>query len=181
VLIASTKIGPGEYHVTDRDTVIVTVLGSCVSACIRDALLGVGGMNHFMLVTSALAGGDSARYGAYAMELLVNAILKRGGRRERLEAKVFGGGRVMAELANSDVGERNAAFVLDYLRTERIAVVAQDLLGAHPRKLQYFPRSGRARVRRLAVEQQHAVLRHERDYGSRLTRQRIGGDVELFA
>jgi chemotaxis protein CheD len=98
------------------------VLGSCVSACIRDKEKGIGGMNHFMLADSTEVSpySASARYGTYAMEILINHLLKLGARRGSLEAKVFGGGRVMAALSSSNVGERNCSFVLDFLRTEGI-------------------------------------------------------------
>src|SRR5690606_10592835 len=124
------KLLPGEYYVTDGRLALVTVLGSCVAACIRDVDSGIGGMNHFMLPDEG--GKDvvssSARYGTYAMEILINHLLKSGARRNRLEAKVFGGGAVLASLSSSNVGTRNAEFVLKFLQTEKIPVVAQDLL-----------------------------------------------------
>jgi chemotaxis receptor (MCP) glutamine deamidase CheD len=120
----AAKLLPGEYYVTRNDMVLVTVLGSCVAACIRDVNSGVGGMNHFMLPDSGSDRGtpasESARYGAFAMEVLVNELLKLGARRPNLEAKVFGGGAVMSGLTQANVGERNAAFVLEYLQTEGI-------------------------------------------------------------
>ena len=104
---------PGEYIVTDRDVMLVTVLGSCVSACIRDPLAQVGGMNHFMLPDLENGGvaNESARYGSYAMEMLINELLKRGAARNRLECKVFGGGAVLAGFTVSNVGKRNGQFV----------------------------------------------------------------------
>jgi chemotaxis protein CheD len=178
----AVKILPGEYHVATTDIVLVTVLGSCVSACVRDTRLGVGGMNHFMLPD----GGDgstssaaSARYGAYAMEVLVNELIKRGARRDTLEAKVFGGGNVMAGLTQANVGERNSAFVMRFLRDEAIRVAAHDLLDVHPRKVAYFPATGRALVRKLTVLPNDTIMRREQDYRAKL-RGDVGGDVELF-
>ena len=181
--VEAAKILPGEYHVTAEDIALVTVLGSCVSACIRDARTRVGGMNHFMLPD----GGDSrtdplgspARYGIHAMEMLVNELLKSGARRADLQAKVFGGGAVMPGLASSQVGERNAAFVLSYLKNENIPVLASDLLDVFPRKLYFWPRSGQARVKRLAA-QSDPVVRTELDYRARLAATRLDGDVDLF-
>jgi len=182
--LRATKILPGEYHVVADDVVLVTVLGSCVSACIRDARLGVGGMNHFMLPengnTAREPVSESARYGAYAMEVLVNELMKLGARRERLEAKVFGGGSVMAELTQSNVGERNAAFVLEYLRAEGITIAARDLLDVHPRKVYFFPRTGRALVKKLYRLHNDTIMQRERVYRQRLRTDHVEGDVELF-
>ncbi|MBU0752727.1 MAG: chemoreceptor glutamine deamidase CheD [Gammaproteobacteria bacterium] len=179
--IEAVKVLPGEYFVTTTNMLLVTVLGSCVSACIRDREKGIGGMNHFML-----AGGDkdalsaSARYGTYAMEILVNHLLKLGARRDRLEAKVFGGGRVMEKLTHSNVGERNSQFVIDYLHTEGIPVAAQDLLDIHPRKVYFFPASGRVLVKKLVRMHNDTVARREREYAERLTEAPVIGDIELF-
>jgi chemotaxis protein CheD len=178
----AVKILPGEYYVATTDLVLVTVLGSCVAACIRDRDRGIGGINHFMLP----AGNEhdplaaSARYGAYAMEILVNHLLKLGARRSSLEAKVFGGGRVMASLTTSQVGDRNAEFVLDYLKTERIPVLAQDLLDIYPRKVYFFPASGRVLVKKLVKLANNTVFNREREYAARLTSGPVAGDVELF-
>jgi chemotaxis protein CheD len=179
----AVKILPGEYHVAADDVALVTVLGSCVSACLRDTRLGIGGMNHFLLpdVGDPLqAASASARYGAYAMEVLVNELLKRGARRDTLEAKVFGGGNVMAGLTQANVGERNATFVLRFLRDEAIRVAAHDLMDVHPRKVAYFPRSGRALVRKLTVLPNDTIVRREQDYRARLSAGVMEGDVELF-
>jgi len=123
---------------------------------------------------------SSARYGAYAMEVLLNHLLKLGARRSNLEAKVFGGGRVMASLQQSQVGEKNAAFVLDYLATERIPVVAEDLLDIYPRKVYFFPASGRVMMKKLVSVRNNTVLEREREYEARLRRDNLQGDVELF-
>ncbi len=175
------KVLPGEYVVTGEDVMLVTLLGSCVSACVRDPLAGVGGMNHFMLPDSESGEGSSARYGAYAMEVLVNELLKRGAARSRLEAKVFGGGAVLASLSSSNVGERNSSFVLRYLADEGVPVLAQDLGDICPRRVHYFPRSGRVMLRRLPAAQQAEVMDNETLYQSRLRQTPATGDVELFA
>ena len=146
----AARIRPGEYYVTSTNELISTVLGSCISACIRDPKCGIGGMNHFMLPHSATAGdggyaSTAARYGSYAMEHLINKILAHGGERARLETKLFGGGRMLRTI--TDVGSSNIAFVHDYLRTETLLVSAEDLGGIHPRKVLYFPETGRVLVR----------------------------------
>jgi chemotaxis protein CheD len=174
----AVKLLPGEYFATGSDMLLVTVLGSCVSLCLRDRDSGFGGMNHFMLPEGQ---GESARYGAYAMEVLINEILKRGGRRERLEAKLFGGGAVLADLTSLNVGERNSAFALDYLKTEGIPVSAQDLLGAWPRKVYYFPASGRVRLKTLRERHNETIVRREREYRGQLQQAPVAGEVELFA
>ncbi|HZW11861.1 MAG TPA: chemoreceptor glutamine deamidase CheD [Noviherbaspirillum sp.] len=179
----AAKILPGEYYFTCKDMVIVTVLGSCVSACIRDRVTGIGGMNHFMLPD----GGDadspvsaSMRYGTYAMEVLINDLLKAGARRENLEAKVFGGGNVLRGFVAINVGERNAQFVRDYLRAENIRVVAEDLNDIYPRKVYFFPRSGKVLVKKLRQLNNNTLVNREQDYASRLQTSPVAGPVELF-
>lgn len=180
--LEAAKILPGEYFVSSKDALLVTVLGSCVAACIRDADSGIGGMNHFMLPDdggrSPLA--MSTRYGTYAMEVLINHLLKLGARRNRLEAKVFGGGAVMASLASSNVGAKNAEFVLDFLKTEKVPVIAKDLLDSYPRKVYYFPHTGRVLVKKLHRVHNETLFSRENDYKVRLTGSTIEGDVELF-
>ncbi|THD02892.1 chemotaxis protein CheD [Panacagrimonas perspica] len=180
------KVLPGEYLVVQRDVMLVTVLGSCVSACIRDPLAGVGGMNHFMLpdaggdgATSSW-GNESARYGSYAMEMLINDLLKHGASRSRLETKVFGGGAVLAGFTANNVGERNGRFVLDYLRNEGLMVNGQDLFDVCPRRVHYFPKTGKVMVKRLPSANDTEVLASERMYRSRLQESPTTGSVELF-
>jgi chemotaxis protein CheD len=180
----AAKILPGEYYYTGKDMLIVTVLGSCVSACIRDRVTGVGGMNHFMLPDG---GGDldspisaSARYGTYAMEILINDLLKAGARRENLEAKVFGGGAVLRGFSAINVGERNAEFVRKFLKVENIRIIAEDLNDIHPRKVYYFPRSGKVLVKKLKQLNNNTLVNREQDYASRLQSTAVSGDVELF-
>lgn len=178
----AVKLLPGEYYVTDEDVALVTVLGSCVSACLRDSDAGVGGMNHFMLPGSEgdNVAGASARYGNYAMELLVNDLLKRGAKRNRLEAKVFGGGQVLAGFSTNHVGARNVQFVRHYLEMERIFVAAEDLGDVYARKLCYLPRAGQAFVRRLESTLATDDLASESAYSKRLKQAPEQGEVELF-
>jgi chemotaxis protein CheD len=178
----AAKLLPGEYYVATRDMLLVTVLGSCVAACIRDTRTGIGGMNHFMLPDSDAnePASSGARYGTYAMEVLINHLFKLGARREQLEAKVFGGGNVLPGLTQSNVGHKNAAFVVNYLATERICIAARDLADVHPRKVYYFPASGRALIKRLRNAHNNTVLERETDYRRRLVQAAVGGDVELF-
>ncbi len=184
----AVKLLPGEYHVTDKDLVQVTVLGSCVSACIRDTNSGIGGMNHFMLPDAGSGEADqygsTARYGMNAMELLINSLLKLGARRNNLEAKVFGGGNVMGKLTQSNIGTRNSRFVIEYLDNERIRVAARDLEGIYPRKIYFFPRDGKVRVKKLLVLRNSTIIDREADYTSRLRKAAdtgAGGGIELFA
>ena len=180
----AAKILPGEYYVTSRDMVLVTVLGSCVAACIRDYHSGIGGMNHFMLPDNNAGDSSplnaSARYGTYAMEILINQLLKLGARRVNLEAKVFGGGNVLKGFTVANVGQRNADFVLEFLATEKIRVVAQDLVDIYPRKVYYFPNRGKVMVKKLRNIHNDTILDRENDYSSRLRKSRVEGDVELF-
>jgi chemotaxis protein CheD len=179
----AAKILPGEYYATARDMMLVTVLGSCVSACIRDPAAGVGGMNHFMLPENSDIHNPlsaSARYGSYAMEMLVNQLLKLGASRSRLEAKVFGGGAVIRGFTMHNVGERNSDFVLDYLKRERIRVLAEDLRDIFPRKVYFFPASGKVLVKKLKQVHNNTILQREQEYGSRLSTADMAGEVELF-
>ncbi len=177
--LPAIKLLPGEFYVTGEAMALTTVLGSCVSACIRDRELGIGGMNHFMLPDSE-GGGSSARYGSYAMEILVNELLKLGASRRMLEAKVFGGGAVMKSFTDTNVGARNISFVLDYLKAERIPIVSQDLGDSCPRKIGYLPQSGRAMVKRLTVLAVKSDLADENAYRSRLVQAPVAGTIELF-
>ena len=174
----AVKVLPGEYFVSQDDLLIMTVLGSCIAACIWDGKVRVGGMNHFMLPE----GDDgSGRYGSYAMELLINEMLKAGARRETMQAKVFGGGAVMAGFTTMNVGERNTKFVMDYLATERIPVVSQDVLDIHPRKVCFFPVTGKALVKRLAHAHPEALVVEERKGNAATVAQTTsGGSVDLF-
>ena len=168
----AAKLLPGEYYYTNKDMLIVTVLGSCVSACIRDKVNAIGGMNHFMLPDAGSprlnAASPSMRYGVHAMNMLVDELLKAGAKRENLEAKVFGGGNVLQGFANTNVGASNAAFVLAYLRQNHIKLVAQDLHDVHPRKVYFFPRTGKVLVRKIQELKNSTLAEREIAYAKRL-------------
>ncbi|MDT8371411.1 MAG: chemoreceptor glutamine deamidase CheD [Gammaproteobacteria bacterium] len=180
----AAKILPGEYYVTIHDNeAIATTLGSCVSACIRDKVFGIGGMNHFMLPVKAEHSSDdwmdtATRYGSYAMEHLINEILKNGGNRKNLEVKLAGGGKVMRNM--SDVGAKNIEFVLNYLQLEQIEIAAQDLGDNFPRKVLYYPATGKLKVKRLRSLHNDTLLAREIAYQHELDVQPDSGEVELF-
>ena len=183
----AARLLPGEYYVTRNGELVTTVLGSCVSACVRDSRLKIGGMNHFMLPldgsqgTSAWGAAASAatRYGNVAMERLINDILKLGGRRQDLELKLVGGGRVLAEMT-TDIGARNIQFVRDYVRDEGFKVLGEDLGDVFARKVVYFPESGRIRVRKLNAHSDRSLAQRERQYLTELDTKPVDGEVELF-
>jgi chemotaxis protein CheD len=177
------KVLPGEFYVTSKsDEVLVTVLGSCVSACIRDQRAGIGGMNHFMLPQgrSGSWGGDlqSTRFGNFAMEKLINELLKAGCSRGSLEIKVFGGGNVT--VSHNAIGTENSEFVLRYLEAEGLRCAAQDLGGQLPRRIHYVPATGRVVRRLLSSGDSNVVAREETEYASRLSSQTMAGEIQLF-
>lgn len=183
----AAKILPGEYYVTRHDEGIVTVLGSCVSACVRDPIMGIGGMNHFMLPvnqndpSSGKWGGDvdaSTRYGSFAMERLINDILKHGGVRKNLEVKVFGGGRILAQM--TDIGKRNIEFVRQFLALEGFRIASEDLGDVYPRKVYYFPATGKVRLMKLRSLHNNTIVEREVAYQHELEEKPVAGDVELF-
>jgi chemotaxis protein CheD len=178
------KVLPGEYAIVRDDTMLVTVLGSCVAACIRDTASGIGGMNHFMLPDGADGDDEvsySMRYGACAMEVLINELVKAGAQRKRLVAKVFGGGRVIEAAPGIDVGDRNAAFVRRYLATEGVPVLAADLGRNWGRKVVFFADSGEARVKKVIMTPDRGAWADEERYAKRLQQQpRTSGDIDLF-
>jgi chemotaxis protein CheD len=175
--IEAAKILPGQYHAAADDIMIVTVLGSCVSACLWDPVRRLGGMNHFML--PGTSGAASGTLGVYAMEVLINRMLKLGAERSRLVAKVFGGASVLEGMDALNVGTQNGAFVLEFLAEERIPVAAQDLYDVCPRKVYFFTGSGKVRVKRLEALRNDTIERRERDYLAHLEAGRAG-DVEIF-
>jgi chemotaxis protein CheD len=180
------KLLPGDYYVTRHNEAIFTVLGSCVSACVRDCKLGIGGMNHFMLPLDR-SGGTSAwaenlvssatRYGNVAMERLINDIMTLGGQRANLEFKVIGGGKVLD--MSLDVGGRNAEFVREYLKTEGFFISAEDLGDSFARKVYYSPATGKVRVKRLTSTVNRAVFDREREFAP-TNAQVESYSVELF-
>ena len=177
----AAKILPGEYYVSMRGELITTVLGSCVSACVRDSRLGIGGMNHFMLPSRDRTDHSdpiTARYGSFAMETLINDILKNGGRRRNLEVKIFGGGQILAHM--TDIGAKNIHFVKEYLALEKITLNAEDVGGPHPRKVLYYPDEGRVRVKKLRSLHNDTIIEREKRYIDELEQQPTAGDIELF-
>ena len=175
----AVKVLPGEYFVSGENIVIMTVLGSCIAACLWDSRARVGGMNHFMLPESDST-DVSGRYGSYAMELLINEMLKLGARRETMQAKIFGGGQVMGNFTTMNVGERNTSFVVNYLQTERIPIVSEDVLDIYPRKVVFFPATGKAMVKRLAHAHPEALAQEVRGNAATVAKATSGGSVDLF-
>ncbi|WP_051171309.1 chemoreceptor glutamine deamidase CheD [Spongiibacter marinus] len=178
--VYAVRVLPGQYYVTDRsDQMISTVLGSCIAACIRDPEIGVGGLNHFMLPGGDVAAdGVAARYGIYAMEHLINDIVRRGGDKRRLEIKLFGGGKIMRGL--TDIGAKNIKFVREFLSVEGYPIAAADLGESFSRKVNYFPTTGQVLVKRLRSLHAQQIAREEIDYGKTLVEKPEYGDIELF-
>ncbi|MCO7226115.1 chemoreceptor glutamine deamidase CheD [Pleionea sp. CnH1-48] len=177
----AAKIKPGEWYVTNQEEMIVTVLGSCIAACIRDTVNGVGGMNHFMLPSSSQADSlvsASARYGNFAMEYLINNIITHGGERRYLEVKLFGGANVIKRM--SDVGEKNIKFITQYTTSEALKVISEDMGGNLPRKVVYDPLTGVVKVKRLRNMHNDTIVRREDDYMNNISAQESTGSVELF-
>jgi len=181
--VDATKILPGQYHAA-RAGAITTVLGSCVSTCLWDPGERIGGMNHFMLPGDTASPGSpwaaSARFGVYAMEVLINEMIHLGADRRRMVAKVFGGAQLLAGFDRLDVGAKNSEFVLEFLKVEGIRILAQDLLDVCPRKVHFFVDSGKVQVKRLSLTPSEPMQRREREYLQRIGRER-GGDVEIFS
>lgn len=185
--IIAAKLLPGEYYVTNENEMITTVLGSCIAACIRDSVLGIGGMNHFMLPETSTEQakntgysllGSATRYGNYAMEHLINTILASGGKRKNLEVKVFGGGKIIPSL--SDVGLRNIGFVLDYIDTEALNLLAQDLGDIYPRKVNFYPKTGKVRMKKIKNLHNDTIALRENNYRSQIKNAAVEGEIELF-
>ncbi|MBV8501551.1 MAG: chemoreceptor glutamine deamidase CheD [Paucibacter sp.] len=175
---AAVKILPGEYFVDSEDLLVMTTLGSCIAACLWDRTAQIGGMNHFMLPEGS---GDSGRYGSFAMELLINEMMKRGANKSRMEAKIFGGGAVISGMNTINVGERNTNFVIDYLKTERIPIVSKDVMDVYPRKVCFLPHSGKAMVKRLAPTNTDALVQQDRAAAQKAQPVvSTGGSIDLF-
>lgn len=183
----AAKIMPGEFYVTSHGEMISTVLGSCISACIRDVKLGVGGMNHFMLPSQneysseqwgADANTSATRYGNWAMEYLLNTLYKLGARKENIEVKLFGGGQVLASM--TDIGQNNIIFAYDFLRKEGLKVKAADVGDIFSRKVLYFPDTGSVKVRRITSTHNETILQREKGYMNRIKGSDQSSDIELF-
>lgn len=175
-------VAPGEHEITSaKDEIVATVLGSCVAVCLRDPQLGVGGMNHFLLPKNN--GGDpnaGERYGDTAMEVLINGLLKRGARRSNLEAKVFGGARVLSGATMLAIGDNNIAFVNEFLRVEGIPIVSKDVGGTRSRRIHYQPSTGRAWVQHVQPSTRDSGQEQELAYLNRLKNQPVAGEVEVW-
>ena len=182
--VEAVKILPGQYHASGGPGSITTVLGSCVATCLWDPVLCIGGMNHFMLPGGPSAGASpwevSARFGVYAMEVLINEMIHLGADRRRMVAKAFGGARVLQGFDTLDVGAKNVEFVLAFLKEEGIPLAARDLGGVSPRKIHFFPATGKVQVKKLHLQGDDSLQREEREYLTRMGRSQ-GGDVEIFA
>jgi chemotaxis protein CheD len=178
------SILPGEYFVSRDPMIVYTVLGSCIAACIRDPVAGVGGMNHFMLPEPKEkvhdSWGESTRYGSYAMESLINEILKQGGLKRRLELKLFGAGKIYD--GQMDVGARNSEWVLNYAKTEGLSVVGRDLGDVYPRKIYYFTESGRVLMKKIEQLKNQTIFERELEYAAKLknVKLQIEEDATLF-
>ncbi len=185
--IVGARILPGEYYVTTENELTITVLGSCIAACIRDRVTGIGGMNHFMLPETTeqkLSAGEEAvvgnamRYGNYAMEHLINMILANGGKRKNLEVKVFGGGKIIPTAG--DVGQRNIDFVLEYIDTEALKIVSQDLGDIYPRKVIFFPKTGKVRMKKIKDLHNETIASREKEYRTSIKDVKVESNIELF-
>jgi len=181
------KILPGQYYVTHHRELIATVLGSCVSACIRDNVIGIGGMNHFMLPIKKKHGSDAwkdsyvneaTRYGNFAMEHLINDILKNGGRRKNLELKVFGGGKMIQ--AMTDIGLSNINFIHEYISTEELNCIAEDLGDIYPRKILFDPKTGKVKMKKLRNMHNRTIVERENIYMHELEEKPKEGSIDLF-
>jgi chemotaxis protein CheD len=183
----SAKILPGEYFVTRSDEAITTVLGSCIAACIRDPAVRVGGMNHFMLPENNSVGksswidgpeGLATRYGSYAMESLINELMKLGARRDRFEVKLFGGGKILSSM--TDVGQKNITFAREFMKLEGFKIAAEDLGEVYPRRVVYFPATGVVMLKRLRALDVVEIAQRETNYLTSLAAKPADNDVELF-
>lgn len=186
--VFAAKILPGEFYVSTEGEMIVTVLGSCISACIRDRYNNVGGMNHFMLPLqkenmineNSFIASESARYGNWAMEFLINEILKNGGNKRNFEVKIFGGGKVLESMNNIDIGRKNIEFVQEFISNEALSLAAEDVGGVFPRKVLYFPDTGSVKVRKLKSVRNDVVFEREEMYSRTINTKPSEGDIELF-
>jgi len=180
--LATAKILPGEFYVTGHNEAITTILGSCISACVRDPKAGLGGMNHFMLPVDKGATvtqqTEAARYGNFAMEQMINDILRNGGNRDNLEVKIFGGGRVMKGM--TDVGKKNIQFVKEYIEMEGLKLLAEDVGGNYPRKVMYLPKTGKVKMKKLLNRHNDTVETRDESYFDKITHQKNEGEIELF-
>ncbi|MHB1514436.1 MAG: chemotaxis protein CheD [Acidiferrobacteraceae bacterium] len=172
----------GGLRASREPVVLDTVLGSCIAVCLYDPVIAAGGMNHFMLPEGASSENPtSARYGVYAMELLINELMKEGGDRRRFQAKVFGGGHVLRVQERLDsVPQQNIEFIRSFLITERIPVIKEDVGGCYPRRVVFYSHTGQAFRKRLGMVEAERTAEQERAYRARLGKQKLDGDATLF-
>lgn len=181
-------IHPGEYYATEEDTIISTILGSCVAVALHDPTLRIGGLNHFMLPGSIDSkrgfNQESAKYGLFAMEILVNELLKRGANKRNLTAKVFGGGHVLHASTAGNVPRSNVEFAIEFLQTEGIPIKASDVGGTQARKLFFYPTTAKVLLKRIVSSTAvHEVEEEETEYLKRIREERNKkkrGEVTLF-
>ena len=183
----AAKLLPGEYYVSLHNELINTVLGSCIAACIRDVKMGIGGMNHFMLPmgceeehSGKIHLTSATRYGNFAMEMLINEIIKAGGDKKRMEVKLFGGGRVLSNMKTLDIGQKNIRFVHEYLEAEGLRVVSEDVGDVYPRKVLFYPESGRVRMKKLHNLHNDTIRKREESYRNSIDQAPVESDIELF-
>ena len=176
----AVKVKPGEYYVSRENIVITTVLGSCVSACIFDPQTGFGGINHFMLPSGEQRGDlyRSSRYGLFAMEQLINELMKHGSQRSDMQVKLAGGGDMISGLTS--IGQQNIDFILQYMKDEGLKVVASDLGGDQARRIAYFPQEGRMLVNKLDHREDQKLIEEEKSYRVDVDEHLDDTDVELF-
>jgi len=190
----TVKLLPGDYYACSGDKMIVTVLGSCISACLYESSLKIGGMNHFMLPVSrkikadrtafsaknslVMQDSDAARYGNAAMELLINEIIKRWGRRDKISAKIFGGASVTRSIV--DIGQSNIDFVEEYCQLEGIPVMSRDVGGNYPRKLYFIPCTNEAFVKTIRNIHNTTIEKRETQYRQKLKAQEKTSDISYL-
>ncbi len=180
----AVKVQPGGYYASASGELIVTTLGSCVSACLYDRKVGIAGMNHFLLpVNNSAAGAQfgisaAARYGDYAMEAIINAMMKLGGSKRRMEVKIFGGAKVIDSMMN--IGQQNINFVRFFLANEDMRLDAEDVGGLQPRKIYLYSEDGRIRVKKFRALHNDTLVKTERNYLEEISSTDVGGSVELF-
>ncbi|HCV03157.1 chemoreceptor glutamine deamidase CheD [Pseudoalteromonas sp. MEBiC 03607] len=177
------KVLPGEFYVSKTDELITTVLGSCIAACIYDEGLGIGGMNHFMLpmekgVDPANAHSLNCRYGNWAMEYLINEILKNGASKRNLKVKLFGGGKIIRSM--TDIGVGNIRFANAYILEEGLDLVSHDVGGPWPRKVLFNPQTGSAQVKKMRELHSDKLEKREIKYLHDIEHQDAETNIELF-
>ncbi|NOU52766.1 chemoreceptor glutamine deamidase CheD [Pseudoalteromonas sp. JBTF-M23] len=177
------KVLPGEFYVSKNDEYISTVLGSCIAACIYDEVRGIGGMNHFMLpgakdIKDVHADDLNCRYGNWAMEYLINEVIKNGAARANLKIKLFGGGKIIRSM--TDIGVGNIRFANAYVQEEGLNLVSHDVGGPWPRKVMFHPQTGKAQVKKLREMHNDTIEKREVRYLHDIEAQDAKTDIELF-